>query len=237
MILLDHLQERATAYYVRTGRPFVTLTYAQSLDGSISSEPGEQLILSGSQTKRLTHQLRAHQDASLVGIGTVLADDPKLTARLAGGLNPQPIILDSLARTPMQSQIFQHPTHTPWIAVTDSADAIRCRELEEAGATILRLPGSDSGTVSLLDLITLLAARGITSLMVEGGSQVITSFLKLELPNILILTVAPLLVGGLRGVDRLYLRESQRYPSLKEYEVEQMGHDLVIWGELHWGDS
>lgn len=237
MILLDHLQERANIYHARTGRPFATLTYAQSLDGSISSGPGERLILSGSETKQLTHQIRAHHDAILVGIGTVLADDPRLTARLAGGRNPQPIILDSQARIPIQSQLFQHPTHRPWIAVTDSADAIRCQELEEAGATILRLPGSDSGMVSLPDLLTLLGAKGITSLMVEGGAQVITSFLRLRLSNLLILTVAPLLIGGLRGVNHLDPSESQQYPSLKEYAVEQMGDDLVIWGELDWGAS
>ena len=91
--------------------------------------------------------------------------------------------------------------------------------------------------VNLPNLLTTLGTRGITSLMVEGGSHVITNFLELGLPNLVILTVAPLFVGGLHGVHHLNLPASQRYSSLKEYAVERMGNDLVIWGELNWSDS
>ncbi len=238
MMPIEYLQAHAGSHYEHTGQPFVTLTYAQSLDGSISFHPGTQLVLSGSETKMFTHQLRANHDAILVGIGTVLADDPKLTSRLAGGLNPQPIVLDSNARTPINAQLFRHPTHKPWIAaVTTSDDESHCDALKKAGADILRLPASNTGQVSLPDLLTMLGEKGIGSLMVEGGSQVITSFLKLHLPNLLILTVAPILVGGVHGVHSLGLREDQSFPALKDYIWEQMGNDLVIWGELRWGDS
>jgi 3,4-dihydroxy 2-butanone 4-phosphate synthase/GTP cyclohydrolase II len=112
--------------------PRVTLTYAQSLDGCIAARRGEPYLLSGPESKRMTHQLRAAHSAILVGIGTVLADNPRLTARVAGGENPQPVVLDSRLRLPLDARLLQ--TGSPWIATTYSADPQRCALLAQAGA-------------------------------------------------------------------------------------------------------
>ena len=103
------LERRAELARQNTGRPFVTLTYAQSLDGSIARVPGKRLQLSGPEAQAMTHRLRAVNDAILVGIGTVLADNPRLTVRLAEGSDPQPVILDSKLRFPLDANLPTEP--------------------------------------------------------------------------------------------------------------------------------
>src|SRR5687768_4642967 len=99
-------------------RPVVTLSYAQTLDGSLAL-PGRQLIISSPESMKMTHELRAAHDGLLVGIGTVLIDDPRLTVRLADGRNPQPVVLDSRLRMPLTANLLKHPDRRPWLAATD----------------------------------------------------------------------------------------------------------------------
>ena len=180
-------------------RPLVTLTYAQSLDGSIAAVPGQPLALSGPESTTFTHQLRAAHDAILVGIGTVLADNPRLTVRLASGPDPQPVVLDSHLRFPLDANLLCHP-RPPWIATTARAAPERQAALEAAGARVIRFPADDCGRVHLSALLDALADAGIKTLMVEGGSAVVTSFLSARLVDRVALTLAPRLVGGLRAV-------------------------------------
>lgn len=218
----------AVAYCRRTGRPLVTLTYAQSLDGSITARRGQPLALSGPQSLGLTHQLRAAHDAILVGIGTVLADDPSLTVRLSPGDHPQPVVLDSSLRTPLQSRLVAEPVRPLWIA-TREAPADRRSALAERGVQLLNLPGSPADGVSLPALLSLLAERGVASLMVEGGAKVIASFLRQRLVNQVLLTVSPCFVGGLSALDGTMPAE---FPRLENMQSEQLGDDLIIWGTL-----
>ena len=111
----------------------VTLSYAQSLDGSLTTRRGERLTLSGEETKLLTHRLRAAHDAILVGIGTVLADNPKLTARLVGGPHPLPVVLDRRLRIPMDSEIIQRTDLIPWVVCGEDAPAKRSRAVDGPG--------------------------------------------------------------------------------------------------------
>ena len=180
-------------------RPLVTLSYAQSLDGSIAAVPRQPLALSGPESMAFAHQLRAAHDAILVGIGTVLPDNPRLTVRLVSGPNPQPIVLDSRLRFPRGANLLRHP-RPPWIATTARADPERQAALEAAGAHVLRLPADDCGRVHLPSLLAALTDSGIKTLMVEGGSAVITSFLSARLVDRIALTLAPRLVGGVRAV-------------------------------------
>ncbi len=214
----------------RNGRPFITLSYAQSLDGSITAQRGQPLSLSGAESMRLTHQIRAGHDAILVGIGTVLADDPSLTVRLVDGRHPQPIIVDSHLRTPLTAKLLQHP-HPPLIAATDAADFRRAAALEKAGATVLRLPAAPDGRVQLPALLHQLYDRGIRSVMVEGGAQIITSFLAAHLVDRLALTVAPLFVGGLNAVENLPVN-GHGFPRLHNVQTQQMGQDMVLFGDV-----
>src|SRR5205823_12555295 len=115
----------AAEQHRHSSRPFVTLSYAQSVDGSIAARPGQPLALSGALSMTLTHQLRAAHDAILVGIGTVLADNPRLSVRLVEGKDPQPIVADSRLRLPLSANLlYQHPL-SPWIASGDQADVGR----------------------------------------------------------------------------------------------------------------
>jgi GTP cyclohydrolase II len=226
--LFDSYRSRADSHLRRSGRPLVTLSYAQSLDGSIAARRGETLALSGPESKRLTHRLRAASDAILVGIGTVLADDPRLTARLAGDEHPQPVVVDSRLRFPLNARLLDHPTHKPWIASSERADPARAQALEAAGAVVLRLPEQDDGRVDLGALLDRLGERGIASLMVEGGAAIITSFLAGRLADQLVLAIAPRLVGGLGAVERLLTDEAHLCDTLSW----QAGPDMIVWGQF-----
>jgi len=199
-------------------RPFVTLTYAQSLDGSISASSEAPLRISGPESMEITHTLRASHDAILVGINTVLSDNPRLTVRHAEGDHPRPVILDTRLRCPETAHIFQNEQVSPIIATSSDANRDRQQVLERAGATVLHLECDEAG-VCLDDLLQALHAEGIESVMVEGGSEVITSFLRQRLVDYLIITIAPMLVGGvsaLSGLTTPALQTSNRKDQNKE---------------------
>ena len=219
-----------------SGRPFVTLTYAQSLDGSITNIPGKPMDLSGPESSVMTHRLRAEHKAILVGIGTVLADDPRLNVRLSQGPDPQPIVLDSTLRFPLDSNLLDNTALPPWIATTEGASKARRKELERAGARIMFLPSTPNGWVYLPPLLETLAAEGMDSVMVEGGARVITSFLADRLVDHLVLTVAPVLVGGVRAVGDLASLQVKS-PRLRNTGYRRLGDDIVAWGEPDWTED
>jgi GTP cyclohydrolase II len=233
--ILDQVSEclrSAAAHRRRTGRPFVTLSYAQSLDGSIADRPGRPLALSGPEAMALTHGLRAAHQAILVGIGTVLADNPRLNVRLVAGVDPQPVVVDSRLRFPSYANLLKN-RRPPLIATNEGADPERQRALEAAGARVLRLPGTN-GWIDLADLLKYLGSMDFNSLMVEGGAQVIMSFLTSRLVDQVVLTIAPLLVGGLRVVNHLGHSSRRRFPRLKNLSYQQLGDDLVLRGKPDW---
>ncbi|MEI7448964.1 MAG: RibD family protein [Desulfomonile sp.] len=232
MNFIEPVLEVAAAHRQRTGRPFVTLSYAQSLDGCISARPGVALALSGRQSLKLTHKLRAEHDAILVGIGTVLSDNPRLNVRLVDGDNPRPIVVDSRLRLPLDCNLLTQESGRPWIATIEKPDKKRSIALEAAGASILTLPSNSKGQVNLHALLDKLAGLGINSLMVEGGARIITSFLLERLANYIVLTVAPVLVGGLRAVSDLGQSDPKNCLRIKNRGHRWLGEDLILWGHL-----
>jgi 3,4-dihydroxy 2-butanone 4-phosphate synthase/GTP cyclohydrolase II len=231
---VSHFLKDAEAKRLAIGRPLVTLTYAQSLDGSIAARPGRPLALSGPQSQAFTHSLRAAHDAILVGIGTVLADNPRLSVRLVPGANPQPVVLDSRLRFPLYAHLLRQNGQPPWIATSQQADPERREVLTKAGARILPLPTGPEGWIDLAALLTRLGDLGIKTLMVEGGAQIITSFLAARLVDQIVITIAPLLVGGLRVVDLFSLPHPFAYPRLCRLTSEHLGDDLVLRGDPEW---
>ncbi len=215
-------------------RPLVTLTYAQSLDGSIAARPGHPLTISCSESQTFTHSLRAAHDAILVGIGTVLADNPRLSVRLVPGNNPQPVLLDSRLRFPSYANLLKDGNR-PWIVTTSSAEESRQEDLEHQGARVFRLPEGSYGGIDLTALLAKLGEMGLTSLMVEGGAQVITSFISSQLVDQVIVTVAPVLVGGLRVLESSLQLPFGNFPRLTQVSFHQVGDDLVLWGNPDWG--
>lgn len=231
LTLADDLPAAPGRVAPQPAHPYVTLSYAQSLDGAISLRRGQPTALSGPQALAMTHQLRAEHDAILVGIGTVLADDPRLTVRLVSGPDPQPVVVDSQLRLPPTARLLQNP-RPPWIATTAAADPGREATLTAAGARILRLPGT-AGQVNLPALLHRLHELGISRLMVEGGATIINNFLAARLVDHLVVTVTPALLGGLPAVHNLG-PAGTALPRLHQPHYQQLGRDLIVSGDVVW---
>lgn len=182
----------------------------------------------------LTHQLRSLHDGILVGIGTVLSDDPQLTVREWTGTNPQPIVLDSQLRTPQSAKICHHPDKQCWILTVRSDTESLGEQVE-----ILAVHSADESQqrVPLEEAMNLLRERGIKSLMVEGGATIITAFLKARMADALVLTVAPRLVGGYKAVGNLQADGCDHQLSIHPLHSAPAGRDLIVWGDLHYKGS
>ena len=218
----------------RSPRPFVTLSYAQSLDGCLTARQGTPFPISAPASLTMTHALRAAHSAILVGIETVLADDPALTVRLFPGDSPQPVIVDSRLRTPPDASLLRG-RGGPWIATTlQGAQSSRRQRLEKAGARIFTLPADESGRVDLAALLTCLDTEGIRSLMVEGGARVLTSFLESGLADYAVITIAPVFLGGYQVIQpaRAGNEFDAVMPRLQNVQQVQLATDTVLWGEF-----
>jgi len=211
----------------KSARPYVTLSYAQSLDGALASGNGHRLILSGEQSMSMTHRLRAENDAIMVGIGTVLADDPKLTVRFAQGKDPQPVVLDSLLRIPLDSFLASAHPLRPWIFATAAAPERKRQELSARGIRIFTVTADTDGRVNLERTLETLAENGIASVMVEGGLGVIARFLGSDLIDRVIITISPRFTGGRRIPDL-----GERFPELVDVTQFRLGEDIVIKAQV-----
>ncbi len=227
---------QAEEFLARHHRPLVTVSYAQSVDGSIATRNREQLRLSSDQSMVLTHRIRAVCDAIVIGINTLLVDDPQLTVRLAEGVSPQPIVLDSRLRIPLQARLFDRSDHRCWLACTDASDPARIGAVQGRGAEVLRCDCDHRDRVDLPDLLRLLGGRGIKSVMVEGGGQVITSFIEARLVDQLIITIAPRLVGGLPVLDRPAVGNGSLL-HLRSVTYQICGPDIILWAQPQWQDG
>ena len=211
-------------------RPHVTLTYAQSLDGCIARADRAPIALSSPEALQYTHQLRANHDAILVGVGTVLSDNPSLTVRLAQGAHPQPIVLDSNLRTPNDCRLVAQPARAPWLLTTAAASQEAQARLEALGARVVRVHATPNARVDLLDALDALWALGVRRLMVEGGASVITAFLGGRLVDRLILTISPQLLGGLHAIQTTI----NALPRLARVHTRALGRDMILEADTEW---
>jgi len=216
--------------YITTSIPFVTVKFAQTLDGRIATATGSSRWVSSHPSLRFAHRLRRNHDAILVGAGTVTNDDPELTVRLVRGRNPLRLVLDTLLTTPPEAKVFkdQDKARTVLIA-SETAPLSRRRLMEKKGIEILTPGTTTDGRLDLRGLLVILGERQITSLLVEGGSRVITSFIKERLADELIVVVAPKIVG--RGIDAVgdlgitSMTEALFFPRRRLF---RLGED-VVW--------
>jgi GTP cyclohydrolase II len=206
----------------------VTLTFAQSLDGCLTARPGQPTALSSPEAMRHTHVMRSSHDAILVGIGTVLADNPRLSVRLVAGSNPQPVVLDASLRLPATCALVAAPVRPLWVVCDLSAPQERRQLLEERGVRVLRADMSAQHAERWPAILAVLEARGIETLMVEGGAQVITSLLAAGLAQKLIVTIAPRLLAGLHAVQPVTVT----LPELRNVRYRQLGVDMLLEADL-----
>jgi len=208
-------------------RPFVTLSYAQSLDGSIAQPDGRPLALSSPPSLFRTHALRARHDGLLVGIGTILSDDPQLNVRHAAGPDPQPIILDTQLRTPLPARILSN-ARRPWFMAGSPVSPQRRMALQAAGAQVIEVARNPENQVDLVAALAQLARRGLHSLMVEGGARVLRSFLTARLVDWVVITLAPVFVAGRPALGSA----AGDFPEVRLEGWEPSGPDLILWGPL-----
>jgi len=222
---------------VREGRPHVILKLAVSTDDKIGAAGGKPVAISGEAARTRVHLLRAQSDAILVGIGTVLADDPLLTCRLPGmaARSPARVVLDRALRIPGTSRMVHSARETPlWVVASELAEAAAAAKLGAAGAQVLRIAPTSTPEVDLkgLDLkavLHALSANGITRLMVEGGSRVASSFVAADFVDEVWLLRGREAIGasGVAALDALPLSEITQSPRLKLRASEALGSDTL----------
>jgi diaminohydroxyphosphoribosylaminopyrimidine deaminase / 5-amino-6-(5-phosphoribosylamino)uracil reductase len=229
-------QNRVFLTAMRAGRPHVTLKAGMTLDGKIADVHGASRWITGEAARRHAHRLRGEADAIVVGIGTVLRDDPELTVRLSPPWPREPfrVVLDTGARTPPTARIVKAGTSArTLIVVGGDAPAARTRDLEAAGATVLRCPRRDA-RIDPSALLAELFAREVRAVLVEGGGEVHAAFLDAGLVDRVAIFVAPLLLGG-RHASSVVAgagRELKRAVRLGAFGVTPLGDDLLLEADI-----
>jgi diaminohydroxyphosphoribosylaminopyrimidine deaminase/5-amino-6-(5-phosphoribosylamino)uracil reductase len=217
---------------VRHGRPHVTLKLAASADGKAGLSGRRPIAITADAARDRVHLLRARNDAILVGIGTALADDPMLTCRLPGmaSYSPLRIVLDCHLRLPPAGRLGRSACETPvWVVAGRSASAAREAALIGEGVEIMRVNEMLPGRLDLAAMTTLVAARGITRLMVEGGPTVAASFISADLIDEALLFRSQKIIGpdGIDALEGLPLSALTASPRLRSLGIEAVGPDLV----------
>jgi diaminohydroxyphosphoribosylaminopyrimidine deaminase/5-amino-6-(5-phosphoribosylamino)uracil reductase len=218
---------------IRDKRPHVILKLAVSSDDKIAAAGRKQVAISGEAARSRAHLLRAQSDAILVGIGTVLADDPLLTTRLPGmeAQSPVRVVLDRALRLPGSSRLVHSARETPlWVMTSNVSEAPAAMKLGAAGAQVIRVAAtSEPPGLDLQAVLHALAEKGITRLLVEGGSRVASSFVAADLVDELWLLRGPGAIGadGVAALDALPLSAITQSPELKVRASEMLGRDTL----------
>ncbi|OHD13689.1 MAG: hypothetical protein A2Z96_07285 [Spirochaetes bacterium GWB1_48_6] len=210
-------------------RPGVTLSWAQSLNGVIAAKKGEKTLLSDNPSLEVLHGLRSLHQGLMVGIGTILADDPQLNVRLVPGPSPIPIILDTKLRIPLDAKVLHRTDAKPWIFYTEGSEEKK-KKLQDLDAWLFQVSWGPAG-VDLKAVLEILKMEAMNSLMVEGGSSVISSFLREKFSDQAVITLCPLIMDGLGLPDFTHFPHTKH--SFTKTLVESAGKDQIYWGQ--WG--
>ena len=232
---------RAYSHWIKTKRPYVILKAGMTLDGQIATASGDSRWITSKESRQEVHQLRTETDAVLIGVGTVIADNPSLTARTGKHLKkvalrqPLRVVVDSTTRAPLTARVFmQQNVAKTLLVTTKTASDSRVRRMRNNGIEVLRLP-SVSGHVSLTALIDELGRRNVTSLLVEGGSEINAAVLKAKLVQHVRLYIAPALLGGINAKGMIGGRSPVRLAQmlkLKHVHTRSVGCDIVVEGDV-----
>lgn len=221
---------------ITSGRPFVTLKAASTLDGKIATAKGESRWITGPAARKLVHQLRGRADAIVAGIGTILADDPSLTARTGAvrGRMPLRVVLDPSLRIPLRAKVLRGRKAPTLIVTTPQSTRARRAALQKIGADVLVLP-SHRGKIKWRTLLSELGRRGIASLLIEGGAEVNASALHEGAVDRVLFFLAPRMLGGRDAVGAIGGRSPAHLSEalqLKRVSVMRCGPDILVEGYL-----
>jgi len=221
--------------FVTTGRPFVTVKMAQTLDGKIAKRINSRTQITNVDAQRFVHRLRTEHDAVLIGKRTAIIDNPMLTPRLVNGRHPARIILDTRLECHPSLSIFNTPSEGSVYIVTTSEDQSRIREFESQGVSFIRVKESKTGTIKLSGLLKKLGSMHISSVLVEGGAAVFSSFLRERLVDRVVLLMAPTLFGeGVNVLDKDFLMHMKPV-GLEDVTRKKIGSDIMISGRPVFG--
>ena len=226
--------------YIRTGRPFVILKAAMSLDGKIATSTGDSKWITGGRARRFVHELRSRVDAVMVGANTVKTDDPMLTSH-GVGKNPLRIILDSLASVSMSSRIVKSAQDVPTlIMVTHRANKRKLKALKDRGLTVLFVRGKGGAMgrhmLDLKNILEKLGQMGVVNILVEGGGRLNTSFVESRLVDKAMFFVSPMIIGGekaLRVIAGRGVKSISDAVRLKDVSVRVINGDILVEGYVH----
>ena len=210
-------------------KPFITIKFAQTLDGKIASFDGSSKWISSPESLKFAHKLRANNDAILVGVGTILSDDPKLTTRLVKGKNPTRIIIDRKLSIPTNAQVLSVPEKNKTIIfTTKAASKDKIDKITKKGVEIIVLPAKKGGDIDLRRIIRILYRKGIGTMLIEGGSRTITSFIKEKLADKLVSVISPKIIGkGISFTGDLGITNIKKSLLLVPGKVKKIGKDVI----------
>lgn len=219
--------------YITTGMPFVTVKIAQSLDGRIATSTGNSQWITSDEARVEAHRIRSENDAVVVGIGTVLADNPQLTVRHIPGRSPYRIILDSRLKIPLDGYLLTDENVNKTIVATVSKNAEKIARIKATGAHVWQFEKSETGNIRILNLLQKAASARMSAVMVEGGSKVLTSFFKEKMVDHLVAAIAPKIIGtGTEAIGDLGIRTVDDSIQLVNLTVEKLGPDVVIRADV-----
>ncbi|MBI5892509.1 MAG: bifunctional diaminohydroxyphosphoribosylaminopyrimidine deaminase/5-amino-6-(5-phosphoribosylamino)uracil reductase RibD [Deltaproteobacteria bacterium] len=226
--------------YITTKKPFVTLKLASTLDGKIAASSGESKWITSEKSREYVHKLRSNADAVMVGIGTVLKDNPFLTVRLKtkrpaaiGPRQPVRIVVDSKLKIPLDANVFDAKAAKLIIAATKNATPKKIKQVRERGAEVVLVDSKD-GHVDLKKLMHELGKREITSILIEGGARLAASAIKDGIADKVLIFYAPLLLGGngIQMISSLGIKRLKDAVHLKNIQVKRIGKDVLLEGIL-----
>jgi diaminohydroxyphosphoribosylaminopyrimidine deaminase/5-amino-6-(5-phosphoribosylamino)uracil reductase len=222
------------AKYVTRGRPFVTLKLAASLDGNIATCTGDSRWVTGETARGYVHKLRSQVDAVLVGVGTVTADDPRLTCRFPGGRDPWRVVLDSHLRIPPTAKLLRQRQPEKTIIVSSSRVPIRkVKAIESHGARVWNIP-LRKGWIPFSAVLKRLAKIGVLSVLIEGGGSTAGRALAERAVDKVLFFYAPKIIGagGKRMIGDLEIRRMRQCKRIRDMKIEKLGEDLLVSGYL-----
>jgi len=216
-------------------RPHITVKFAQTLDGKIAAKDGSSKWISGLKARKLAHRLRAIHDAVLVGVGTIVEDDPSLTTRFVKGRSPLRIILDPKLRIPIKSKVLRNQKKSKTFVITSRMSSKgKIKKIEKMGGEVLLAPFIKGGYIDLRKIIRILYKKKIKSILIEGGSRTISLFLKQRIVDSVIAVISPKILGsGLSSVSDIGIPNIGKALRLKICKIKKIGDDILYVANLY----